>query len=190
MDLRAAVAGLSANESARALLSAWARKITAGKFDLTYSRVAVPVRADDDEHGQPRYDSETPMIPTLHSTTGLIRRGRDGVRRPDPKAVAQLEAAVAALCEGAGVVALNLDALGFDEQVILRGEDGTWEHRGPAPHGVLQHRGTLEEAIRWFHRAIAAVEDEETTELWSAPGETLADRLSEGSTPFWRERGR
>lgn len=185
-DLRAAVANLPGSGPARVLLHAWAQRVRNGEFDLSLYRVPVPVRSDDDEQGRERYELATPMIPTLHSPPAY-RRGPDGVRRPDPATIDRLEAVVEKLCAGTGVVALNLDALGHSEETIIRAADGTWEHRGPAPHGVLQHRGTLYEAIRWYHHTTVVIEDDESELAWRSPGKTLAESISGVCQPFWRD---
>lgn len=185
-DLRGAVSNLLPNPTARKLLRQWSQTVVGPEFDLSYGPVVVPVHGVSDDDGAERFESLTRMLPTLRTPlTG--KRGPDGMRRPSPTAVEQLEGIVEKLCEGAGVVALNLDALGFDEQTIVRAADGTWEHRGPAPHGVLQHRGSFYDAMRWFHRTAVAVEDEDHGQLWRAPGETLSESLGEGALPFWRE---
>lgn len=183
-DLRAAVSNLSGSGPARVLLHAWAQRVRNGEFDLTYGRVPIPVRTDDDENGRERYELQTPMIPTLHSTPSF-RRGPDGVRRADLATIERLEAVVEKLCAGTSVAALILDALGHSEETIVRAADGTWEHRGPAPFGVLQHRGTLYDAIRWFHHTIVAIEDEDPVLAWRAPGESLPESLSDQCQPFW-----
>lgn len=155
-DLRAAVSALPGNGPARVLLHGWTQRLKDGKFDLSYYAVPVPVRVDDDEQGRARYELTTPMIRTLYSPPAF-RRGPDGVRRPDPATFERSEAVVEQLCVGAGMVALNFDALGHGEETMIRAADGTWDHRGPAPHGVPAHRGTLDEAIRWFHHTTAAI---------------------------------
>lgn len=187
--LRAAVVNLPGGGVARfQLLQDFSRRVRNGEFDMSYHHVPVPVRTADDENGRERYELQTPMIPTLHSAPSF-RRGPDGVRRPDPATIERLEAVVEKLCEGTGMVALNLDAGDNLEETIVRGPDGTWEHRGPAPYGVLQHRGSLYDAIRWFHRTSVAVEDGENDKAWHAPGEDLSKSLSEGCQLFWPDSG-
>ena len=183
-DLRAAVINLSSGGVARfQLLQEYSRRVRNGEFDMSYHHVPVPVRTGDDENGRERYALQTPMIPTLHSAPSF-RRGPDGVRRPDTATIERLESVVEKLCEGTKMVALNLDAGDNREETIVRGPDGTWEHRGPAPYGVLLRRGTLDEAIRWYHRTVTCIEDGNDDLAWTTPGETLSEPTP---LPFWRD---